>query len=79
MNKQVLEAKQREHFAKSALCLGYLYVNNLITKGERDAITRRLSRYRDKYNVVVTEAQINSVRLTYNDIATDEEGGEEEE
>ncbi|WP_303013870.1 hypothetical protein [uncultured Bacteroides sp.] len=78
LRRRTMPGGDEAHFAKAALCLGYLYVNNLITLRERRAIGNRLNRYRDKYNVDITVAQLNSVRLTYNDIATDEKGGDEE-
>lgn len=64
---------KRDNLAKSDFCRRYLHINGFLTDSENEKVFQRIRKYQDKYKVGITDAQIWSVEMTYNDNAKYEE------
>lgn len=67
------QEKMREKLANADFCRIYLHINGFLTDAENEKVFRRMRKYQDKHKVGITEAQIFSVNMTYNDNAKEEE------
>lgn len=63
----------RENLAKSDFCRAYLHVQGFLTDAENEKVFRRMRKWQDKHKVGVTEAQLLSVDMIYNDNANTED------
>lgn len=67
------QEKMRENLAKADFCRIYLHINGFLTDAENEKVFRRISKWQDKHKVGVTESQMLSVDMTYNDKVNEEE------
>lgn len=65
--------EMRENLSKSDFCRAYLHVQGFITDAENEKVFRRIRKWQDKHKVGITEAQLLSVDMIYNDNANEEE------
>lgn len=72
MNDKELEALRGE-LATVSFCASYLRWHGFITDAERDRIYKRINKYQDDNEIEISEAQMLSVNITYNDNAKDED------
>lgn len=63
----------RENLAKSDFCRAYLHIQGFLTDAENEKVFRRIRKWQDKHEVGITEAQLLSVDMTYNDNANTED------
>lgn len=66
------EKERREMLAKADFCRTYLHIQGFLTDKENEKVFQRERKWQDKYKVGLTEAQIWSVDMTYNDDAKEE-------
>lgn len=66
------DKERRENLAKADFCRIFLHVQGFLTDKENEKVFQRMKKWQDKYKVQLTEAQIFSVDMTYNDKAKDE-------
>lgn len=71
MNK-IKDKARRENLAKADFCRTFLHVQGFLTDKENEKVFQRMKKWQDKYKVQLTEAQIFSVDMTYNDKAKEE-------
>ena len=67
------QEEMRENLAKSDFCRAYLHVQGFLTDAENEKVFRRMRKWQDKHKVGITEAQLLSVDMTYNDNANKED------
>lgn len=67
------QEEMRENLAKSDFCRAYLFVQGFLTDAENEKVFRRIRKWKDKYKVGITDAQLLSVDITYNDNANTED------
>lgn len=65
--------EKRENLAKANFCRTYLHIQGFLTDAENEKVFRRMRKWQDKYKVGITDAQINSVDMIYDDNAKEEE------
>lgn len=65
--------EMRENLAKSDFCRTYLHVQGFLTDAENEKVFRRIRKWQDKHKVRITEAQLLSVDMIYNDNVNKEE------
>lgn len=68
------KAKEQEYRRKIAIanyCRGYLHIHGFITDKENENIHKKVLKYRDKHNVIISDAQLCSVEYIYDDNAKD--------
>lgn len=63
------KAYKRSQLAKVVLCKDFLYINSFMTDAENDKILNRIRKFQDKNEIDISEAQLDSANLTYNDRA----------
>ncbi len=59
--------EKREIIAKVNFCRSFLYLNDFLSDAEKENVHHRIRKWQDKYNVVITDAQLISVDMTYKD------------
>lgn len=64
---------KRENLAKSDFCRAYLHIQGFLTDTENEKVFRRILKWQDKHKVGITETQMLSVDMTYNDNAKKED------
>lgn len=64
--------EKREILAKSDFCRSYLHVQGFLTDAENEKVFRRIRKWQDKHRVGITDAQLWSVDMTYNDNAKED-------
>lgn len=57
--------KNKEEIAIAFYCRQYLYFNNLLSESENDKVHKRISKVQDKYEIAVTEEDLDSVEVVY--------------
>lgn len=67
------QKEKRENLAKSDFCRAYLHVQGFLTDTENEKVFQRIRKWQDKNKVGITEAQLLSIDMTYNDNANIEE------
>ena len=67
------QEEMRENLAKSDFCRAYLHVQGFLTDAENEKVFRRIRKWQDKHKVGITDAQLLSVDMTYNDNANKED------
>ena len=60
---------KRSQLAKAVLCKELLYMNSFTTDAENDKILNRIKKFQDKNKIEISEAQLDSANLIYNDRA----------
>lgn len=68
-------AEHRGELATVSFCASYLSWHGFLTDAERDRIYKRINKYQDENEIEISEAQMLSVDITYNDNAKDEDYG----
>lgn len=63
INKQKM--KTTEEIAIAFYCRQYLYFNNLLSESENDKVHKRISKTQDKYEIAVSEENLDSVGVVY--------------
>lgn len=63
------KAYKRSQLAKVVLCKDFLHINSFMTDAENDKILNRIRKFQDKNEIDISEAQLDSANLTYNDRA----------
>ena len=63
------KAYKRSQLAKAVLCKDFLHINSFMTDAENDKILNRIKKFQDKNKIEISEAQLDSANLTYNDRA----------
>ena len=66
------DKERREMLAKADFCRTYLHIQGFLTDKENEKVFQRERKWQDKNKVGLTEAQIWSVDMTYNDDAKGE-------
>lgn len=67
------DKERRENLAKADFCRTFLHIHGFLTDKENENVFQRMKKWQNKYKVELTEPQIFSVDMTYNDNAKDEE------
>ena len=67
------EVENRKKLAISDLCRLYLFVEGFLTETEALRLHRKILKWRDKNEVKLTRAQLDSANFVYNDNAEEEE------
>ena len=67
------QEEMRENLAKSDFCRSYLFVQGFLTDAENEKVFRRIRKWQEKHKVGITDAQLLSVDITYNDNANTED------
>lgn len=65
--------ENRENLAKLDFCRTYLFLNGFITYAENEKVFQRIRKWQDKHKVEISEEQILSVNMIYDDNAKVEE------
>ena len=60
---------KRSQLAKAVLCKDFLHINSFATDAENDKILNRIKKFQDKNNIEISEEQLYSANLIYNDRA----------
>ena len=60
---------KRRQLSIAVLCMRYLHINQFVTDSENDKIFNRIRKFQDKNEIDISEAQLDSANLTYNDRA----------
>jgi len=63
------KAYKRSQLAKAVLCKEFLYMNSFTTDAENDKILNRIKKFQDKNKIEISEEQLYSANLIYNDRA----------
>lgn len=63
------DKERRENIAKAEFCRTFLHINGFLTDKENEKVFQRIVKCMNKYNVLLTTAQILSVDMTYNENA----------
>lgn len=61
------DKERRETIAKADFCRIFLHIHGFLTDKENEKVFQRMKKWQDRYKVQLTEAQIFSVDMTYND------------
>lgn len=62
----------RREIAIANLCRGWLYINGFLTEREMNNVHKKILKYRDKHNIIISEAQLCSAAFVYDDNAKDQ-------
>ena len=60
---------KRSQLAKAVFCKDFLHINEFMTDAENDKILNRIMKFQDKNKIEISEAQLYSANLIYNDRA----------
>lgn len=63
----------RQELAAANFCRVYLHIHGFLTDTENDQVHKRICKHQDRNRIEISEAQLLSVVLTYNDNAKDED------
>ena len=63
------KAYERSQLAKAVLCKDFLHINSFTTDAENDKILNRIKKFQDKNQIEISEEQLYSENLIYNDRA----------
>ena len=63
------KAYERSQLDKAVLCKDFLHINEFMTDAENDKILNRIKKFQDKNKIVISEEQLYSANLIYNDRA----------
>lgn len=66
-------ADLRGELATVCFCVSYLRIHGFLTETERDKVYKRIDKFQDEHEIEISEAQMLSVDITYNDNAKDED------
>lgn len=70
------EIENRKKLAILDLCRSYLFVEGFLTETEALRLHQKILKWKDKNEVKLTRAQLDSANFVYNDNAKEEEGEE---
>lgn len=63
----------REELAIATFCRTYLHIHGFLSDTEDGNVHKRLIKHQDRNRIEISEAQLLSVDITYNDNAKDED------
>lgn len=63
----------RQELAAANFCRQYLRVHGFLTNTENDKVHKRICKHQDRNRINISEAQLMSVALMYDDNAKDED------
>lgn len=72
MTREEKAAERRKELATLLFCRSYLYYNDVLTEKEAESIFKRIRAFQDKYKIVISAEQINSVDIKYQDCCAPE-------
>lgn len=61
----------RQELAALSFCREYLHIHGFLTDTENDKVHKRICKHQDRNRIEISEAQLMSVELTYDDNAKD--------
>lgn len=61
--------RKRRILALACFCRSYLYINGFLSDVENDKVHNRIRKYQDLGRIEISDAQLKSVRIKYNDNA----------
>ena len=67
-NKDKLREK-REIFAKADFCRGFLHIRGFLSEQENEKVHNRIMKWQIKNKVAISEEQLLSIDINYNDDA----------
>ncbi len=59
----------RLELAAANFCREYLHIHGFLTDAENNSVHKRLKKHQDRHLIAITEAQLLSVELKYDDNA----------
>lgn len=65
-----MNMNDREKLAIACYCRTFLYLNGFITEYDNRRIHERIKYWQNKNKIGITEAQLDSIEVTYDDTAT---------
>ena len=67
-NESDMDTKERRKLIAIAnKCRSFLYLNDFLSDMENEKVHSRISKYQDKYKVSITNKQLDSIDIIYND------------
>lgn len=63
----------RQELAAVNFCREYLHIHGFLTDTENEKVHKRIGKYQDRNRIGISEAQLLSVELKYDDNAKDED------
>lgn len=69
------QKEKREMLAKADFCRAFLHIQGFLTGSESEKIFQRIRKWQYKHKVGITDAQLWSVEVSYDDNANDTELG----
>lgn len=64
--------EKRETLAKADFCRAFLHVQGFLTDAENEKVFQRIRKWQDKHKVGITDAQLWSVEVIYDDNAKED-------
>lgn len=64
--------EKREKLAKADFCRAFLHVQGFLTDSENEKVFRRIRKWQDKHKVGITDAQLWSIEVIYDDNAKED-------
>lgn len=65
-NKDKLREK-RENLAKADFCRSFLHIQGFLSEQENEKVHNRIMKWQDKNKVAISEEQLQSVDISYED------------
>lgn len=62
-----MNALYRQELAALNFCREYLHIHGFLTDTENDKVHKRICKHQDRNRIEISEAQLRSVELTYDD------------
>lgn len=72
MSKKDKERELRENLAKANFCRTYLHIQGFLSEQENEKVHTRIMKWQDKNKVAISEEQLLSVDISYDDDAKEE-------
>ena len=66
------ERKLRENLAKADFCRRFLHIQGFLSAQENEKVHNRIMKWQDKNKVAISEEQLLSVDISYDDDAKEE-------
>lgn len=72
MSNKDKERKLRENLAKADFCRSFLHIQGFLSDQENEKVHNRIMKWQDKNKVAISEEQLLSVDISYDDDAKEE-------
>lgn len=72
MSKKDELRRKRENLAKANFCRTYLHIQGFLSEQENEKVHTRIKKWQDKNKVAISEEQLLSVDISYDDDAKEE-------